>query len=113
MNRKEFLKKALFSAALLCSCSQKEKPRYEQKECPFCRGDGDCLYCGGTSKCSYCNGTGTRNTQTSPVKGSLINKVVTPEECPFCNGTGKCHYCTGSGKCHVCKGTGELEQWKW
>lgn len=114
MKRRIFLTGIAAASVLAVSCSQKEKPRYNPKECPFCTESlGKCLHCRGSGKCSYCKGTGKRMSQTMEDPTANMKKIVVPETCPFCKGTGKCSYCNGSGNCPVCKGTKKLEKWEW
>lgn len=99
---------------LFGACNQKQKPRYNANQCPFClEAPGKCLYCQSTAKCPYCKGTGTRATQTIGSDDSKVKKITLKEKCPFCDGSGKCHYCEGKGICRVCKGTGKIEKWEW
>jgi len=115
MKRRDFIGAILTTGALACACNQNPKPRYDPKECPFCKGGtpGKCLYCDGSTKCSYCKGTGKRMTQSTPTEDGNIKKVEMPETCPFCKGTGKCHYCGGTGTCKNCKGTAKIDKWEW
>jgi hypothetical protein len=113
MKRRNFIGLTAAGALSVIGCGQKEQPRYDPKECPFCKDNpGKCLYCGGNGKCSFCQGTGKRNAQTIANESEKVKKITIPGECPFCGGTGKCHYCKGQGACSTCKGTGKLEEWK-
>ncbi len=113
MKRRNFI--ASLSALACISCNpnlDKRKPRYDEKECPFCStNSGTCSYCDGKGKCSFCKGTGKRTTSTMNYPERGIDRDEYKEECPYCKSSGTCRYCDGVGKCWACKGTGKIESW--